>query len=59
MVFINFDKDYAEFIEDLKKKHTPLASPVLCRLERVAVCLFVAYLNHKYASECAEGGEHE
>lgn len=56
---MNFDKDYRDFIEDLKKKYTPLASPVLCRVEKVAVCLFVAYLNRKYADECVAGGKHE
>ena len=45
---MNFDQDYIEFIEHLKKG-TTLASPVLIRVEDAAVRLFVAYLNCRYA----------
>ena len=45
---MNFDQDYIGFIESLKKKNPILASPVLCRVERVAVKCFVKYLNKRY-----------
>lgn len=44
---MNFDKDYEDFIEHMQKL-TVSASPVLCRIERVAVKLFVSYLNIRY-----------
>lgn len=46
---MNFDQDYIEFIESLKEKDSILASPILCRVERVAVERFVTYLNARYA----------
>lgn len=49
---MNFNKDYKEFIEDLKKKNACMASPVLIRVERVAISIFVTYLNSKYAKVC-------
>lgn len=56
---MNFNKDYKDFIEELKKKNARKASPVLIRVERVAISIFVTYLNHKYADKCTGGGEHE
>ena len=54
---MNFDKDYKEFIDHLKKT-CALRPMKLDRDEDVAVRLFVAYLNIRYAKTSANQAMH-